>query len=110
PSWQTRLTAGFEENRGQADRRVLFTSRHGARTLFLTDREAVVAGGADVFRLRPFFRRKAKPIGEGPLPGALSFYVGNRPDRWRTGVSRFARVRYPRVADGVDLVFHQEGG
>src|SRR5439155_25677470 len=44
-------------------------------------------------------------VGLEPLPGRSNYLVGNDPRRWRTGVTRYARVEYESVYPGIDLVF-----
>jgi hypothetical protein len=49
---------------------------------------------------------EAAPIADGRLPATSSFFVGDEPARWRTGVPHFSRVRYEGIYPGIDLVFH----
>ncbi len=49
------------------------------------------------------------PVGEEELETKTNYFVGNDPDRWHTDVPNFARVRYPDVYPGVDLVYHGAG-
>jgi hypothetical protein len=101
-----RLPLRFEPNRGQADPEVRFLSRvNGARVLPRRD-EAVI----DSLRIRPV-GGNADPLFEGidRLPGATHYFIGDNPQRWRTDIPAFARVRYRAVYPGVDLVFYGEG-
>jgi hypothetical protein len=50
--------------------------------------------------------RDVQPVGSGVLPGVTNYYLGNDPARWRTGVEGYARLRYPGVLPGVDVVYH----
>jgi photosystem II stability/assembly factor-like uncharacterized protein len=99
-----RLTIGFEENRGQLPGGVRFVSRGATRSLVLTEREAVVVGDGDAFRLR--FGQPGRLAAEERLPGEIRSYVGNDPRLWTSGIRRFERVRFERVARGVDAVLH----
>jgi uncharacterized protein (TIGR03437 family) len=45
-----------------------------------------------------------------PLEGKSNYLVGTDPQRWRVGVSRFARAIDREVYPGIDLAFHGAGG
>ncbi len=40
------------------------------------------------------------------LPGTVSYFRGNDPAKWRTGIPTYSRVRADNVYPGIDLVFH----
>jgi hypothetical protein len=40
------------------------------------------------------------------LPGKTNYFIGNRPEKWRTGVSMFGRVKYSDIYSGIDLVYY----
>jgi hypothetical protein len=44
--------------------------------------------------------------GEDQLPGKVNYFLGNDPDRWRTDLPTYAKVRYNSVYPGVDLVYY----
>jgi len=46
------------------------------------------------------------PVGEAPLAGRVNYLRGSDARAWTTNVPTFARLRYPRVYHGIDLVFH----
>jgi hypothetical protein len=48
----------------------------------------------------------ARPVGLEALPGTANYFIGNDPSRWRTDVPTYAKVEFPDVYPGVDLVFH----
>jgi hypothetical protein len=50
------------------------------------------------------------PVGELPLEARTNYFVGDDPGSWRTDVPNFARVRYPEVYPGVDLVYYANRG
>ena len=120
-----KLPLSFEANRGQADPRVQYLSRGSGYGLFLTPTEAVLtlsraAAGEPGDRSRPRAsdsaavlrirlagaNDRAAAAGLDELPGQVSYYVGNDPARWRTGVPTFARVRYTEVYPGIDVVYY----
>ncbi len=47
---------------------------------------------------------------EAPLPGRVSYFLGNDPSRWQAGLATYARVRYQGVYPGIDLVWHGGDG
>jgi hypothetical protein len=44
--------------------------------------------------------------GEDQLPGKVNYFLGNDPNRWRTDLPTYAKVRYNSVYPGVDLVYY----
>src|SRR5258708_21825036 len=48
--------------------------------------------------------------GTDPLPGKSNYFVGNDPQKWRSGIPQFGGVRYRRVYPGIDLVFYGNQG
>ncbi len=131
-----KLPLSFEANHGQTDSQVRFLSRGRGYTLFLTGNEAVLAlqkGPSEAQsgksrdageRLRPGepSREQAasavlrmKLVGADPkpkvealdeLPGKSNYFLGNDPEKWRTDVPNYAKVRYENVYPGVDLVYY----
>ena len=134
------LPVRFEENRGQVDPRVRYVARTGGGSVFLTDEGATidipvrrmrtperrdrefrraphpVPGVAarpepdTVLRLRVVGGRDAAPEASRLLTTQSNYFIGSDPARWRTHVPNFGRITYAGVKDGVDLVFHGEGG
>ena len=108
-----RLPLSFEENVGQTDARVKYTSRGAGYNLFLTADEAVFAlrgrnaspncAGSDSKFIRECANAAAKPadafilrlkmlganpsakvLGSDVQPGKINYYVGNDSSKWRT--------------------------
>lgn len=107
-----RVDQGFEENLGQASPEVRFIRRGSDGTLFLTDNAIVLASAEELVRIE--FRDPTLPAarseGLNPLPTSVSYFHGCDPLKWRTGIRRFAEVRYKGVAPGIDLVFREAPG
>ena len=131
-----KLPLSFEANQGQTDARVKFLSRGPGYTLFLTGDEVTLElqkpgvrsqeSGAGhirsalqrttgygerttnhVLRLKLVnANRNAAVVGESALPGKSNYFIGNDPDKWRTNVPTYAKVKYEGVYPGVDLVFY----
>lgn len=128
------LSLSFEENQGQSAPQVRFVSHGPGYELFLTPQEAVIAlRRSRAWNLSPLHRAQyfralrqarqagrmtvlrmgleganpqAKISGIGPLPGKVSYFLGNRSERWRTGIPTYSKVKYSQVYPGVDLVFY----
>ena len=125
----------FEPNQGQTAPQVKFLA-HGAHYgLFLTADEAVLelqhsaastppsvlssqfsvpstqASTNAVIRMRlSGANASARVSGASPLPGKSSYFIGNDPSKWRSGIPQFARVEYKSVYPGVDLVYYGNQG
>jgi len=44
--------------------------------------------------------------GQEELPGKVNYIIGNDPEKWRTNIPTFGKVRYENVYPGVDLVYY----
>jgi hypothetical protein len=49
---------------------------------------------------------KANAVGLAPQPGVVSYFIGNDPKNWRSGIPTYGKVEYPQIYPGVDLVFY----
>ncbi len=50
--------------------------------------------------------RNARAAGLDELPGKCNYFIGNDPDKWRTNIPTYARVKYESAYPGVDLMFY----
>jgi hypothetical protein len=110
----------FEPNQGQTDPKVRFLARGGGYGLYLTADEAVLALQRD--SRHPADRTAAvsmklvgatstaRPAGDVQLPGTSNYLIGNDPSKWHRDLPQFARVRYPNVYPGIDLVYYGNQG
>ncbi len=101
----------FEPNVGQLDPAVRYFARAPGYSLQLTAREARLSLGAgDSVRLR---LRNARPNPRleplEPLASTSSYFLGRRPESWKTAVPHYAKVRYAGLYPGIDLVFYGNG-
>ncbi len=108
------LALAFEANLGQFDPAVRFFARGAGFALWLTDRGATLALGGDGGGRHIELALGVAP-GLSAVPGELmqgraSYLKGRDPARWVVAAPRFARVTYPGVGPGVDLVLHGEEG
>ena len=51
---------------------------------------------------------KAQIEGLDRLPGISNYFIGNDPNKWRTNIPHYAKVRYRDVYPGIDLVYHSD--
>ena len=121
------LPLSFEANTGQADQDVRFLSRGSGYGLYLTGNEAaLMLCNAFLDGARPDSRRsirtpslcdvvrmqlagtssKAKPVGDEQLAGTVNYFIGSDPAQWRSNIPTYAKIRYPGIYPGIDLVYY----
>ena len=106
----------FEPNQGQVASTVQFLSRGSGYALFLAPGQVVLnlerqqtpeAASVDTVRMSLIgANTKADAVGLARQPGVVSYFVGNDPKNWRSGIPTYGKVKYPQVYPGVDLVFY----
>src|ERR1019366_3923911 len=106
----------FEPNQGQLTSTVQFLSRGSGYALFLTPGKLVLnlerpqaAPSASVDTLRMTLigaNPQSNAVGLAPQPGVVSYFIGNDPKNWRSGIPTYGKVEYPQIYPGVDLVFY----
>ena len=121
-----KIPLSFEPNKGQTEPSVQFLSRGSGYSLFLTPGEVVLnlerqqaasasqapdnkpeAAPVDTLRMKLVGANPhAAVAGVDPQAGVVSYFVGNNPKKWHTGVPTYGKVSYARVYPGVDLVFY----
>ncbi|MBX3218473.1 MAG: SBBP repeat-containing protein [Labilithrix sp.] len=122
----TKMPIRFEANAGQHDDGIRFVARRGATSIALRDDGATVAvhqrtaakgrghveqrANRVVVGLKVAGGRTVAPQASEELVTKVSYFTGNDPSKWRTGIPTYAKVTYPSVLEGVDLVYHGEGG
>lgn len=128
------LPLSFEANNGQVNSNVRFLSRGEGYSLFLTDREAVLAlrkpeiserkteGHAmpstkpsvnpesiktDVVRMQLAGAASDSVVtGGDELAGTANYLIGKDSSQWHTNVPTFSKVKYTGVYPGIDLVYY----
>ncbi|MGA1872152.1 MAG: fibronectin type III domain-containing protein [Thermoplasmatota archaeon] len=50
------------------------------------------------------------PVGAGLLAHRSNFFLGDEPSEWRTDVRNFNRIVYRDIWDGIDMIYHFDGG
>ncbi|MCW5835086.1 MAG: SBBP repeat-containing protein, partial [Labilithrix sp.] len=122
----TKMPIRFEANAGQHEGSIRFVARRGATSLALRDDGATLAvhqrtaakgrGGVEhranrvVVGLKVAGGRAGAPRASEELVTKVNYFTGADPSKWRTDVPTYAKVTYPSVLDGVDLVYHGEDG
>jgi uncharacterized protein (TIGR03437 family) len=104
----------FEPNQGQLASTVQFLSRGSGYALFLTPGQVVLnlelqqpAASVDTLRMSLIGANPtANAVGQAPQPGVVSYFIGNDPKNWRSGIPTYGKVKYPQIYPGVDLVFY----
>jgi uncharacterized protein (TIGR03437 family) len=114
----------FEPNQGQTSSEAEFLSRGSGYALILSHgnvvlnlerqqpspaAQAPVTQGkpADTLRMRLIGASAgASAVGQGRQTGVVSYFIGNDPKKWRTGIPTYGEVDYPQVYPGIDLVFY----
>ena len=116
----SRLPMSFEPNEGQTDPRVQFLSRGRGYALLLTSTEAVISlrdgrkGRASRSKPAQLAVRMSlegatpgiQAQGLNELAGTVNYFVGSDPKKWRSGISTYAKVKYPEIYPGIDLVYY----
>jgi hypothetical protein len=121
-----KMPVRFEANAGQHDGAIRFVARRGTASLVLRDDGATFMiqqrtgpkrrgemerrANRVVIGLKVDGGRTVAPQANEELVTKSNYFVGNDPAKWRTDVPNYAKVTYPSVLDGVDLVYHGENG
>ncbi len=129
-----KLPLSFVPNVGQTDPAVRFQAHSMGSTLFFTPNEVVLSlmtndqrrrindQSPETLHLRPSFVlgrssvmhlrfEGANPtpemVGADRLPGAVNYFIGDDPSRWRTNLPTYGGIIYQELYPGIDL--HYEG-
>jgi len=122
----------FEENLGQFDPQVIFAGKGDGQTVYLTGDEATFVipmpekrhlmedRRAEPTREKSVSREeyalKMKFMGasyrpqaffEEELDGVLSYFKGNDPSKWVTGIARYGRVTEKELYRGIDITWYE---
>ncbi|HRG95112.1 MAG TPA: SBBP repeat-containing protein [Polyangiaceae bacterium] len=123
PAAHGSLPLRFEQNVGQGVDGARFLS-FGASLALFDDRATIAlprsaatggdGGGDDDADVRVQLMvaggRRVTPRAEDLLVTRSNYFLGPERSRWFTDIPNFGRIVYASVRDGVDLVFHGEGG
>src|SRR5262249_26979944 len=91
----TALPLAFERNDGQVAPEVRLVARSGGMGVGIEPLGIVLMSSTDRLRVSFGETNRRMPQGEAPLPGIVSYFIGNDRARWHTAIPTFARVRIP---------------
>lgn len=105
----------FEPNRGQADLQFQFVARTHGSVALIGDKAIVLARSSAAATVRFTIEFDgANPSADwqtaDPQPGATSYILGNRPERWLIGLPHFGRIVRRNLYEGIDLVLYSRDG
>jgi hypothetical protein len=103
-----RLPFVFEPNRGQADKDVLFLAAGAHYRIDLKARSAVVKFGDGLqIALETVGGKTPRSIrGMEQTGGLSSYFIGNDPSKWHSGIPNYRSVEYSDIYPGVNLTFY----
>ena len=101
----------FEENRGQAPAGYDYLSHGHGCSVYLRSNEAriVVAdknGTASAGLKLEAASESRKGVGLEPLTAKVNYYHGKDPQKWQTGISTNAKIKYEGIYPGIDVVYY----
>jgi hypothetical protein len=110
----------FLPNLGQWNGEVLYGARAGPLLVGLREQGLVLRGTswsfdgdamqADVELLFEGAHSDTRLEPEDAQPARYSFFLGNDPSRWRSGLTGYGAVTYRGLLDGIDVRVHGAGG
>lgn len=109
------LPLSFEANSGQTDSSIKFLSHGKGYTLYLTATDPVLAFGTKTSQAMLHLHLTGttthpQATGLDELPSKTNYFIGNDPQKWRTNVPAYARIRYANVYPGVNLIYYGNQG
>ena len=108
------LPLAFEQNVGQADPSVLYLAHISSGVMRFTRTQVQLPcanGQAGLsFNIRSLDQQPANVHAEGSVSGRVNYYPSSDRSTWIEGVALQHELDYSQIAQGVDLVFHGEGG
>jgi uncharacterized protein (TIGR03437 family) len=107
----------LEANLGQTDAAYPFLGRGPGYFLFLSGEEAALDIRDGMGRSQAVVRMrlegvasKEDPRGEELQQHRVNYFFGQDSAKWVTNVPTFARVRFPQIYRGIDLVYYTQDG
>ncbi len=103
----------FEPNRQQTNNAdIKFLARGEGYILFLTGKDAVFSVGKapqpTAVMHMSLLGANANPSFSGmeELPGKSNYFIGNKPENWRTNIPNYRKVAEHDIYPGIDLVYY----
>jgi hypothetical protein len=110
------LPLAFEPASSARNSEAKFLARGNGYALFLTNHEAVLAlhGKSMPTQVVAMELSGANPAPTfsalEKLPGTSNYFIGNKPEEWRTNVPQYRRISEKNVYPGVNLVYYGTQG
>jgi hypothetical protein len=118
-----RLPLGFEPNLGQAQPATRFVAHGNGYSISLTAsaarfvlptpgvRDKSTSAQSVAFEMAILGANpQSRPVGRSQLPGKVNYFIGSKPESWRTDIPTYARVEYAAVYPDIDLVYYGSEG
>jgi uncharacterized protein (TIGR03437 family) len=101
----------FEPNRGQAAANVRYLARSNSYALYLACGETLLYGKGSALRtMISGADPSCRITGEAPQASISNYFVGRDPQKWRTSIPNFTKVRYSGIYRGIDLIYYGKDG
>jgi hypothetical protein len=102
------LPLSFEQNMGQADRRVKFLSHGSGYLLMLSATQATLAlqNSAQLRMKLVGANESASLTSEAKLEGTSNYLIGSDRSKWHTDVPNYSKVRVNEAYAGIDVVYY----
>jgi hypothetical protein len=106
-----KIPLSFEPNRGQAGAGTLYLARGNGYLLSLEASRSKIMlrnkeKSAEISSQLVGSNKSPRLEALDPLPGHSSYFRGQDPAKWVTGVPNFARIRAAAVYPGIDLIYY----
>jgi Beta-propeller repeat len=117
----SKIPLSFVANFGQADKKVKFLSRGSGYSLALTPTTFTLAVANPLDKNNEIRSRASASVLQATLLGGnaaakltglerlltrTNYFIGSDPQKWKTNIPNYAKVKYSGVYPGVDLVFY----
>ncbi len=106
------LSSGFIPNLGQCGAGVEYVLQHQGTAIFFT-KDGFVLSHASGDIIRQSFAGASPERGIAPIgqrAGVASYYVGNDPSKWLSGIPVYSGIVYEGLYPGIDLVYTERDG
>lgn len=106
-----KIPLSFTANSGQFDSQVKFVTQGNGCKMFFTEKGTtfLLNGNDESFALKLHFTNansNTEIVGEEMLAWNTNYLIGNNPNKWKTDVSNYSKVRLKNLYNGIDLVYY----
>jgi photosystem II stability/assembly factor-like uncharacterized protein len=105
----------FETNRGQhaefTDKKIAYVASWRNYRAGFTRDGVILRSDEQAEPVSITFGRPsdANVLGTEPIPGSVSYFLGNDSQKWRAAIPGYRRLSYRGLYPGIDLIFYQSG-